>query len=320
MMEAVLRLAVPREPIHRYGWYPPINQTVTISRQDTDGHFRSVNVTYSYHGFKRWGDPDTNKTKVFIMGDSFTEMSFVNNGEEYYAYLEDAFDVELFVFGAGGYGTLQEYMVYKDYLDIIDPDVIIWQFYFNDFINNVFEFDRREYPLNSLSFRPFLEGQSIVYRFPAPLGWLRSRSRTMDIALGLHDRVRRSIAARDDVFYHKVYGKNFWDKDFTEAEIFDNQFDEAFQTTYRILAAAKRQAEDRPFYMFGVDEKLTQHEERLCGLTNITFIGRVDDILKLREAEGVQVQITGDRHWNREGNRVVGEFLVSYFREGKVFS
>ena len=142
---------------------------MTSSVQDTKGNFRKVVNRYFDHGFKRWPKYNDGKPRVLIIGDSFTQMVQVSNGEEWYAYLERAFpDIAFYVFGGGGYGTLQEYMVMDDYFDEIRPDAIIWQFCRNDFHNNYYELDRKDYPYNNHFIRPYLENGNIVYRLPLP--------------------------------------------------------------------------------------------------------------------------------------------------------
>ena len=50
--------------------------------------------------------------------------------------LGDSFQV--FSYGCGGYGSLQEYMILDKYFDIIDPDIIIIQTSSNDISDNYF--------------------------------------------------------------------------------------------------------------------------------------------------------------------------------------
>ena len=44
--------------------------------------------------------------------------------------------MEVFAYGAGGYGTLQEYLILDEVVDHIRPTMLLWQFCSNDFINN----------------------------------------------------------------------------------------------------------------------------------------------------------------------------------------
>src|SRR5262249_39998242 len=138
--------------------------------QDQPGQFRTVENTFFKAGFKRWGNLNPPSPKVFILGDSFTEMGLVSNGEEWYGYLEKAFNtVEWFVHGTGGHGSLQEYMVLNDYIDQIKPNLILWQFCPNDYADNFYPWDRKTYPHNNFGIRPYLEHGQIVYKLPMPL-------------------------------------------------------------------------------------------------------------------------------------------------------
>ena len=117
----------------KYGWSVAERVKVYRTIQDTKDNYRKVFNQYFSHGFKRWPIASKDKQRVLIIGDSFTEMCYVSNGEEWYAYLEKEFpDTLFYVFGGGGYGTLQEFMVMDDYFDKIKPDAIIWQFCGND--------------------------------------------------------------------------------------------------------------------------------------------------------------------------------------------
>jgi hypothetical protein len=58
----------------------------------------------------------------------------VSDGDTYYAIIKRKLDAEVFAYGAGGFGTLQEYMILDRYVDMIHPSLILWQFCLNDFI------------------------------------------------------------------------------------------------------------------------------------------------------------------------------------------
>ena len=179
------------------GWAPGPNRSQYRTVEDQPGDFRTVQSQAFTHGFKRWGEPHTSKTKVLIIGDSFTQMNVVANGEEWYAYLENAFrTVEWFVHGGGGYGTLQEYMVLNNYFDEIAPDLILWQFCSNDYANNLYDWDRKTYPYSNFRFRPYLENGQIIYRLPLPLPSLRKYSKTADLLLSIYDTKMKESKSR----------------------------------------------------------------------------------------------------------------------------
>jgi hypothetical protein len=185
----------------KYGWdFLPKKESKVI--QDTKDNYRRVSIEYFDYGFKRWPMTKDN-ARVLIIGDSFTAMPFVSNGEEWYSYLERAYqNVRFYVFGGYGYGTIQEYMVLDDHLDNINPDAVIWQFCSNDYENNFYKLDREKYPLNNHGARPYLEDDEIVYRLPLPLETLREISFIADRLLIQYDRERKRDA------WHELSKKN----------------------------------------------------------------------------------------------------------------
>ncbi len=117
----IKQLLPPFYKATKYGWTVH-EQIIETSIVDSPGDNKVITIKYFKNGFKRWGNVSTRKTKMLIIGDSFTEMNWVSNGEEWYSYLEKEFgNLELFVYGGGGYGSLQEFMVLDDFIDIIRP-------------------------------------------------------------------------------------------------------------------------------------------------------------------------------------------------------
>ena len=301
--DLLLRRVVP--PVHtatRYGWNPPENSILHPVVEDSPGNVREVTVQYFQHGFKRWGDPGTGKTKIFIVGDSFTEMNWVSNGEEWYAWLEKAFpNVELFVFGGSGYGTLQEFMAIDDYLDTIKPDLILLQFCSNDFQNNLYRYELATYPFNNHGLRPFLEGNEIVWRLTVPYSEIRRVSFVADRLLAIYDDVEWRRATRNLAAYERRTGeqqKRLW-------EIFQT---DSIVVTRRILQRLRKRAGDIPVYVMSASSA----GAGLIRGQGFPFIPmkEIDD----RAKAGEPVKIPNNGHWNRLGNRLVGEKMVEFLR------
>jgi hypothetical protein len=280
----------------KYGWTITANRTKHLTVQDQPGQFRAVRDQTFKHGFKRWGNLDTTHPKVLILGDSFTQMNVVSNGEEWYAYLENAFPaVEWFVYGGGGYGSLQEYMVLDDYIDVIRPDLILWQFCDNDYVNNLYTWDRKTYPHNNFRIRPYLEQGDIVYKLPLPLPWLRKYSKIADLLLSVYDTSMKK--GRPTVVTPTAQEQA-----------------EAHRVTLEILRLARERAPDMPFFLFSVSE-FAATEEALCAGADLACIPGVWDHLALQKAHGLLVEVVDDGYWNSVGNRVVGEYLLQHLRE-----
>ena len=298
----------------RYGWTSPENQTQLRTVQDQPGQFRTVETRYFRAGFKRWGNLKSPNTKVLILGDSYTQMMYVSNGEEWYGYLEKAFDtVEWFIYGSGGYGSLQEYMVLNDYIDQIKPNLILWQFSPNDYVDNSYVWDRKFYPYNNFGVRPYLEHGQIVYKLPMPLPFLRKYSKMADLLLAIYDaKMKESTRAIPRTIIHsdKIF-------DPTESPLTAQEKKELYRVTLEILRMARERARAVPFFLFSVHQ-LGDIEESLCVETGMTCIPGVWDHLERQKAHGVTVEVVDDGHWNKAGNRYAGEYLVQYLRHNPV--
>jgi hypothetical protein len=99
-----------------------------------------------------------------VLGDSFMEAYSVNLDESFHRRLEqrlraEAVDAETINLGVGGYGTLQEYLAYRDEGRRYAPDLVLLGFYVdNDVRNNSFELESRiETRGLKADSRPFLD-------------------------------------------------------------------------------------------------------------------------------------------------------------------
>jgi len=305
----------------KYGFRHDHPITFHRTVEDNPGVFRTVTVEMFENGFKRWGDVNTSKKKVLIVGDSFTEMRLTNNGEEWFAYMENAFpNTEFFVYGAGGFGTLQEYFVIDDYIDIIKPDIIIVQMHYNDYVNNDFETDLREYPMSNMVSRPFLENGTIVMRLPLKFAAIRKYSRLGGYVLMLYDNLYKMYILRHkDNYFNKKYGPECW-SDYENCKVFGGRFNETLNTTEQIFMMMRARAGDTPIYLFNVDTRVKWAEEEIADKANLTYIPGVSDFVYRHHNLGVNTQILNDGHWNLVGNRLAGEYLVKYFKDKGILS
>jgi hypothetical protein len=311
LADLLLRAIVPPSyTATRYGWKMGENAIAQTTVEDSPGHFRDITLRSFQNGFKRWGDTTTDKYKIFVLGDSFTHMTRVAYGEEWYAYLEKHFpNVELFVYGAGGYGSLQEYMVLDDYIDIIHPDAILWQFCSNDYANNLYELDLLGYPYNNHAVRPYLEDNKIVYRLPLPLATYRAYSFTADRLLKFYDEFMWRRATQDLVAYMRSQAQ-LTEEELTRRKILEQK---AWDVTLRIMKKVALRAKGRRIYLFNACSKMTEQENRLCSETGIRCLTGIGEYITEKEREGLAVRIPNDGHWNKLGNQLAGEKLATMF-------
>src|SRR5581483_7549683 len=113
-----LRFIVPDA---RLGWRANADYRVEYLRLGANGRRESVLYSSARDGFRVFGDLNSKQARLLIIGDSFTQAVNVATESTYAALLGKALSLEVFSYGAGGFGTLQELLVLEDVLDQINP-------------------------------------------------------------------------------------------------------------------------------------------------------------------------------------------------------
>jgi len=62
---------------------------------------------------------------------------------------------------------------------------------------------------------------------------------------------------------------------------------------------------------------MTEKEHFLCHAADITCIPGVRNLIERKEAEGLVLRVIDDGHWNLLGNKLVGDYLVNYFKNNE---
>lgn len=81
--------------------------------------------------------------KILFLGDSFTVSPWTPKGESFPAMFSKRYAlsekkcVKMYNFSSGGSGNDQQLAAFLNVKDQLKPDIVIWQFYFNDFQDNV---------------------------------------------------------------------------------------------------------------------------------------------------------------------------------------
>jgi hypothetical protein len=127
----------------------------------------TVRVTYNSKGWRDTEHDLDNKRGVFrilVLGDSFMEGYSVGLEDLFHKQIErlarkEGINIEIINMGVGGYGTLQEYLVFRDIGQYYKPDIVLLGFYTaNDLRNN---FLPLESPVSTsilkVKSRPFLD-------------------------------------------------------------------------------------------------------------------------------------------------------------------
>ncbi|MCO4793398.1 MAG: SGNH/GDSL hydrolase family protein [Bacteriovoracaceae bacterium] len=145
------------------GWSPKENFNLNYKSKDLTGNVFIVDYQSIKYGFRAYGNIDSQKKKLFFIGDSFTHSRDIETSKTFYGLLSDRYEV--FAFGSSGYGTWQEYLVLKKHVDIIKPDLIIWQHHVNDFFDNDYELDKKIGYSGFIFDRPYKNGTRFQENF-----------------------------------------------------------------------------------------------------------------------------------------------------------
>lgn len=154
----------------RLGWKIEPGYSKDFDYMDKAGEMYEVSLRFDENSFKSFGEVNSISPKILFIGDSYTSSVEVSNDKTFYHLLKDSTDAEIFAIGAGGYGTLQEYMVLDKWVDYIRPDIVVWQVCSNDFIDNSPEMERLSgYKVGER--RPYLDlDGDIFYDRPVSFG------------------------------------------------------------------------------------------------------------------------------------------------------
>lgn len=257
-------------------------------------------------GFRVFGDLNTTKKKILVIGDSFTQAYQVSNGEAYYDYLQRHHaDIELFVYGASGYGTLQEYMILNKYIDLIHPDLILLQFCKNDIFNNSFNLESIGLRDNIHMVRPYYQNGRIVYLYPSQFGWAIQHSSILKILHMTFDALNQNM-------FSPMENRLSSEHPFVV---------ESLQTTADILGLIKKRVKDLPVVAFLSDESPLLNDEVLGKLAkhhNIHFINGIPNIVQHAKKRGIVVDASPtDTHWSVNGHEIVGQAISDYLERNR---
>ena len=99
--------------VKKLGWEPKKNFQFIGEVPDATTNNYSLNYHTDSLGFRDFGDVNSDKKKVFFIGDSFTQSIEVSNDKTFCALVENQLGLETFTYGCRGYSTLQEYIIFK---------------------------------------------------------------------------------------------------------------------------------------------------------------------------------------------------------------
>ena len=292
------------------GWRTRPNFHFSGMKRDAADAEHPVEIVTDANGFRAFGDPGSAKCRVFFIGDSFTFAKDVSQSEPFHAVAGRRLDLEVFAYGADGYGTLQELLVLDAWMDRIRPDAVVWQFCRNDFIGNQPEFTRGSAKNQCHVAQPFLFPDGSIRRINPGEGRWSQGVRPLPSAL------LRSLAYRLD------NRNGFPTLENTVENIIEREgpqfppFQRAAETTERLFGKIQARCGETPLLVFDVEarEPYSGAFRDICVRRGLARVEGVAEAIQQAAAGGTVVFAEDGGHWNAEGHRICGELLAEALR------
>jgi lysophospholipase L1-like esterase len=272
------------------------------------------------------------RTRILVLGDSQTYGTGVENDETFCAALE-SLDPSLQVInaGVGGYASDQELLMLRDWIEPLDPDVVILAYFWNDLFEVTgSDYTRAELSEGRVRFVPpepatiehpsfagalaeheklrsrygWLRRESYLYRFVsdrykvlnyAIRDWLGDDRAPFEVPFRLEpDQVAAAWALSEALLREAADLSHRHGADFVLMVIPDQVQVEPDVVVYGV-----------PGWLLGTQDRVRSFAER----EGIPFIDPTAAMHEIRLRDGVPLYHRLDRHLNRVGHRHVAELL-----------
>jgi lysophospholipase L1-like esterase len=292
----------------KLGWKPKANYLFEGVMQDLDKVEYKVHVSTNKNGFRQYGNPNSEKTKVFFIGDSYTQSVEVSDDKTFYKIIGDSLPIEVFAYGMAGYGQLQEYMILEEFLDEIKPDIVVLEVCSNDYIDNHYEMEMESGYKVGLR-RPYLsKNGEISYLQPiATYEKVRAYSRFLGYLMKKWYNARQNIGLKD-----------LAEKQTAEKGLKYDKFAYSVEITDLLLQKiANRLDKKTQLIVFDADNYNPQAStfQQLCEKNKIYYTENPVQGIRVMEHNSITIRAGDGYHWNEAGHQVIARGLMKDLRK-----
>ncbi len=291
------------------GWKATEHYQEALVEKTKNGTLYPVRRSQVQYGFRSFGEVTSRRLKMLVIGDSFTHATAVSDDRTYHALLSKLLDIEVFAYGAGGYGTLQEFLILDRYVDTIQPDVILWQYCINDFINNDNELERLSSINNNGWVRPYWRNGTIQILSPKESSlqvrdWINRHSRFLYFVVTRLDRLR-AVNTRETV-----------EVDIEAEGMRHAGFVRAVAVTDDLMGRVRARVGSRPIMAFDCAEAepYNQAFRDISAHHRIAYWDDVARSVQAADARGEDVFAADGSHWNERGHDLAAQALAKHLR------
>jgi hypothetical protein len=292
------------------GWRATENYQHEGTRNNSAGKPYALKISQNRQGFRMFGQQSSGKPRVFVIGDSFTQATAVSDDKTYYSVISELLDIEVFAYGGGGYGTLQEWLIFDRYFDSLKPDLVLWQFSTNDFINNSPALETASRINNNGMIRPYWINHRIDYILPK-----QSMVNLRLFALQYCRICYVALSRVDRLFADKL--KTTVETETSTGGSAHAAFRASVDITAEIMTMARRRAASIPMvgFIVGLGQPYgPEYEQGFKEISRSLKIILLDDVERAvltAEQKGVVVRAADGAHWNESGHRIAGEAIAA---------
>ena len=290
------------------GWTIKPNVDVNFSQETIKRN--KYNVEYkssSMRDFREFGNIESKNQKIIVIGDSATGGPYASNDKMYYSIIKEIFDknnlnLEWFVMGTGGYGTVQHYILLTKYFEMIKPNIILHQFCVNDFFDNSAEISRLSTSHNQYYRRPYFDFDrgkiSKVNNFFAKIYRILYE---YSFIFKKFDQIYEFKQFRNFGRFKKDIPKELISQSLKDTEILFFKIRKLIGEN--VLYFSTNCADDTYF------DLTDEWEEIIKNINGIAIVKPGKHLVKLKK-EGLDVYHEDGGHLNEDGNRIYGELTA----------
>ena len=241
-----------------------------------------------------------------LIGDSFANAPFASNEKMFYSLIDKEFKknnlfYEWFVGGAGGYGTLQQYILLKNHIKKIDPSVIILQFCSNDFENNSYNLEKKTIVRSQKFRRPYLINKTIVKN--------NSIEAKIYRVLSNNSYVFNTIDLILSNIQYRKYSGYFFEKPK------EGEYEESIAITNELISKIVNLTNNKTrIYSINCsieDKKKTEAWLSIANKLGIIALIKPNQMLEIAEKNGSDIWHRDRGHLNNLGNKIYGKSIAN---------
>jgi hypothetical protein len=272
----------------------------------------SIGISINSQGLrdKEYPVQRTGKKRMLVIGDSYAWGFGVDQNRCFSKLLEaDHADWEIINAGVSGYSTDQEFLYLREHGMKFRPDIVLLEFYSNDFEDN-------NSPEDSWYFKPYFveeNGALVLRNNPVPGATLRQRAdrllygRTYLLQI-IYGTAINAVAKLKSHFYGSAPEE-------TDADLQRK----GFNITRRLLGAIRKLCDSQGSRLVIVSVPMSPRNraflQDVCLKESIDYLP-LDPYF---ESTGRTTRFRHDRHWNEAGHAIAAKAIGEHLKEIGIF-